>query len=490
MFLKTVHQKFNSDITLKHTSKPGFRHLFQRLRNDCHDMRLGPALALLLIIKIDPDGLINGGFMKLAFNQKWILSAFLIAALGSQYYYSVSSQQILSSEFASTVPEGVAAAAPAPASTTNQVEVINVEPTPAATGTQAVAAKEECAECQAVLVPRAQVDAVTQFLKSLPQAGAKPAPAAPAPAAPLVAAADDDDSPEAICRTERTDAGKALCLRRERANLQKEQDRDAMELRNQEFEDKMADYADRYSDNLDTLVSRYQSLLRTYSGRKKIDSAVAQRAFSKYIEPLLRRKLNSPSSSPEDVQALHDLILQISGGIPAEYRSVNNLIATDIKNAAQVRTGAVHDTLVEARQAYTDKDYIHSQELRAQAEQNRKQLLAEYNGSAQYGITGYFDMLSNNLSGSDDQSNANLIPSVRALFTTMNNESSNFLNINSSTTTDPNGQVINGGRSGRGTGPAPSVNSPITTQNTGPSLPTVTFGNPATTQQGSRGARR
>jgi hypothetical protein len=402
--------------------------------------------------------------MKKVINQKWILSAFLIAALGSQYYYSVSSQQILSSDFASTAVEGA-------------VTTINVD-APTANSTQAVGAKEECADCETLTLSHTEADALRNLLKSV---NSQSIPSPVAPAKPEVAAVADD-SPEALCADERTSAGKALCIRREKANLQKEQDEAEMDLRNQEFEDKMADYADRYSDNLDTLVSRFESLMRTYSGRKKIDPNVAKKVFVKYIEPLLRKKMNASSGSPEDVAALHDLISEISSSLPAEYRSINSVMALDIKAAAEARAAAVHGTLDEARQAYNDKDYIHSQELLATARQNREQLLAEYNGNMKYGITGYFDMLSNTLSNPDDQSNANLIPSVRALFTNMNNESQNFLNVNG------NGDgSSSGSRGGRGT--APSASAPITTNSVGPNLPNVSFGSPTQNRTGTRGSR-
>jgi len=256
-----------------------------------------------------------------------------------------------------------------------------------------------------------------------------------------------------------------------------------MDLRNQEFEDKMADYADRYPDNLDTLVTRFQSLLRTYSGRKKIDPGVSQKVFAKYIEPLLRKKLNASSGSPEDVQALHDLILNISNGLPSEYKGINNLMALDIKKAADARATSVHDTLTEARDAYNQKDFVQSQQLWNVADQNRKRLLTEFNGNVDFGITGYYDMLSNNLHGSDDVSNANLIPSVKALFTTMDTENRNFLNVNGNSS-DPN----SGGRSDRGTGSSPgtaSTQSAPNTSSTGPSLP-VSFGTMTQNQVGNR----
>ena len=44
---------------------------------------------------------INGGIMKQLFTQKWVLSSLLIAALGSQYYFSVSSKNIGAIDMAS-----------------------------------------------------------------------------------------------------------------------------------------------------------------------------------------------------------------------------------------------------------------------------------------------------------------------------------------------------------------------------------------------------
>jgi hypothetical protein len=256
----------------------------------------------------------------------------------------------------------------------------------------------------------------------------------------------------------------------------------------------MADYADRYPGNLETLSSRFQSLLRTYSGRKKIEPAVAQRVFAQYIEPLLRARINSTDQSPESLQALQDTILNISSGLPNEYRSINNLIARDIRTAAETRAAQVRARLQEARQAYDSKDFTTSQELWSTAEQERRRLLVEYNGSPRDGISGYYDMLANNLKTSDDQSNANMIPAIRNLFTQMNNDSTNWLgtNFNQGSSSTTGSGSASGSRGGRGTVASPQATTSGAPSGIGPALPnqgSMTIGSPSTTMQGGRTGR-
>lgn len=439
--------------------------------------------------------------MKKVFNQKWILSAFLIAALGSQYYYSVSSQQILSADFSSevAVSPDVSSPAPAPAAVAVPAPAPVAAPVPPPSATQGQA-PQACADCMVQwTMPASRAKEIEEVLAwAAAEKERRAAPAAvPAPApAPVATTPLAPETPEEICAIEPTASAKARCIRRENENLRKEADRDAMDLRNQEFEDKMADYADRYPGNLETLSSRFESLVRSYSGRRKIEPAVAQRVFAKYIEPLLRQRMNSADQSPESLQALQDTILKISNGLPQEYRGINNLIARDIKTAAETRSALVRSKLQEARQAYNDKDFTGSQELWAVAEQERRRLLTEYNGSPQDGISGYYDMLANNLKGADDVSNASLIPSVRNLFTRMNNESSNWLNVNFNTG-DSSSTTGSNSRAGRGTtaapsGGAPSINTSGAPSSIGPALPNssnMTIGSPNSTMQGSRTRR-
>jgi len=438
--------------------------------------------------------------MKKVINQKWILSAFLIAALGSQYYYSVSSQQILSADFASTaeLPADEVIRLVTPTSTSETT--VTPPPTPSPSTTQADA-PQACNDCVTWVLTRDQArsleNAVTNWTNIVrAREAAQPAPA-PTPSAPAPAAAPTASAPEtleSICADEPTQASKQRCIRRERENERQEAEREAMDIRGQEFEDKMADYADRYPGNLETLSSRFQSLLRTYSGRKKIEPAVAQRVFARYIEPLLRARLNSAEQTPEGLQALQDTILNISSGLPNEYRSINNLIALDIRRSAETRAAQVRARLQEARQAYDSKDFATSQELWQTAEQDRRRLLVEYNGSPRDGISGYYDMLANNLKSSDEQSNANMIPAIRNLFTQMNNDSSNWLgtNFNTGSSSTTGTGSASGSRGGRGTVASPQATTSGAPSGIGPALPNqgnMTIGSPNSTMQGSRTGR-
>ncbi|MGZ3691799.1 MAG: hypothetical protein ACXVAX_09860, partial [Pseudobdellovibrio sp.] len=206
--------------------------------------------------------------MKNVINQKWVLSAFLIAALGSQYYFSTSSNSMSETELASTAP------APAPKATVDDATQIlarasaagasgTVSATPgvsttvtARPATESSASTTDCADC--IRLSRADAEKIRSVLAEVAASRTTTSsPAATTPANPL-----------ADCANEATQADKLKCerqaredARRDAADLKKEKDLDARLARNEDFLDKMDDAADKCRGDLDCITSRYTSLL-------------------------------------------------------------------------------------------------------------------------------------------------------------------------------------------------------------------------------------
>ena len=231
--------------------------------------------------------------MKKLTSQKWILSAFMIAALGSQYYYSVSSQQLMSSDFASSalpsdiqnvianlppgskptttingnntiirvelaspitdakVPAGFSAAlATLPSGVTSSSAVSgNVVTRTIDSGASQIQAGSTvipCAECHANANPNGTVtlNSLQQEVDALKAKVAvitPPAPAvAAAPAAPAVAAAELPDTPENRCKQDPPLTPRDLrkCIKDERDNDKRDAAEEKAEKDRQAKEDK------------------------------------------------------------------------------------------------------------------------------------------------------------------------------------------------------------------------------------------------------------
>lgn len=325
--------------------------------------------------------------MKQLITKKWVLSGFLIAALGSQYYFSISSQHLSSVEMSSLtdataenlvdVTAIVEAQLASPSATTTVVrptagvsDSVVVSPSPqaapvapvvisgdASRRTEGVATATGCNDC--VTFTRAEAERIRAVLASV-VASRTAVPEAASPAVP----------PTIDCSTERG-AEKIRCereqrelARREAADAKREQELDERLTRNEEFLTKLEEAVDRCRGDVACISRRYTSLLRTYSGRRKIDANVARDAYKTYIETHLRTRL----LAGDDSEGLQDVISELSSGVPSEYRIVKDNMTMVIRQTTDIRAAAVKETYRQSQLALNQQNPTESHRLMSEAQ--------------------------------------------------------------------------------------------------------------------------
>ena len=435
--------------------------------------------------------------MKQLTTKKWVLSGFLIAALGSQYYFSISSQNLSSTEMSSLsvastenlvdvtaiVETQLAASATTtvvkPTAGASETVIVNPAPVVAASAdaskaTEGVSTAAGCPSGDCVVFTRAEAERIRAVLASMVESRNK---------------TSDSTTTSIDCSTEKG-AEKIRCereqrelARREAAEAKREKETSDRELRNEEFLTKMEEAVDRCRGDVACVSRRYTSLLRTYSGRRKIDANVAREAYKTHIETHLRTRL----LAGDDTESIQDIIAELSSGVPSDYRIVKDNVTLAIRQTTEVRAAAIKETYRQSQVALNQKNPAESQRLMGEAQAEHYNLTAQVFGNQATGQAGYADILADKLQTSDPTSwayvQSNLITPVRSLF-------SSIVPTSTSTNVDGNGQPTQPS-TGRGvirgstTGPQlqPITGAP---QNQGSG---ITFQQPTTTPQGRRVSR-
>jgi hypothetical protein len=297
----------------------------------------------------------NGGLMKQIPKQKWILSTLLVAALGSQYYFSISSKNLgafdLSSE---AVPPAVQALKDFTAAM-ERIAAPAAAPVAAPAVTQAAAPTAPCGDC--VILTKAEAQRVRAVLSKI---------------------ADKSKSPEGE-EVEETPREKRIRLAEERREAREEEKqrkkdeaqakadklREEKDARNEEFEEKMEDIASKCDGKITCLTRNYASVLSRYSGKKEIDKSVAQSVYKLHIEKVLEASMSDESKSNEVAEALASL----ARDVPKNYRQVKENAILAVKNAVSEkailantnfrlsqqlsRTGQISESISTSQQAET-----------------------------------------------------------------------------------------------------------------------------------------
>lgn len=400
--------------------------------------------------------------MKQLLTKKWVLSGFLIAALGSQYYFSVSSQHLSSIEMSSlteataenlvdvtAIVETQLASASAtttvvrPTAGSSDTVVVNPAPAAAASGdatrrTEGVTTAAGCPGGDCVVFTRAEAERIRAVLASM--VASRTGNAESRTSAPATIDCSAERGAEKIrCEREQRELA-----RRDAAEAKREKEISDRELRNEEFLTKMEEAVDRCRGDVACVSRRYTSLLRTYSGRRKIDANVARDAYRTHIESHLRTRL----LAGDDSAGLQDIISELSSGIPSDYRIVKDNLTLAIRQTTEIRAAAVKETYRQSQVALSQQNPAESSRLMQEAQAQHYSLTTEVFGNQATGQLGYADILSNNLQSSDPTSwayvQSNLITPVRNLFSNMIPTSTT-----GQQTVDANGQPIQNG-AGRG----------------------------------------
>jgi hypothetical protein len=430
--------------------------------------------------------------MKQIPKQKWILSTLLVAALGSQYYFSISSKNIGAFDLASVAPSAqvqalvdvsaalqrtqapaqVAAEASADLSRSLVATAAAITPSADATRvtapavTQGAAAAAPCGDC--VLLTKAEAERIRQILIEI----------------------TGRPNPSAEVAVEETPAEKRRRLREEKeqkkideAQAKADKLRDEKDARNDEFKDKMEDIASRCDGEITCLTSRYTSLLSRYSGKKKIDNSVAQAAYRMHIEKVLKASMSDESNS----EAVAEALASLGSDVPNDYRQVKESAILAVKNA------------VSEKAISANKNFRLSEQLSKAGKVNESISISQQAETDATDATGMANLYSSTLSQSlKDVSDSvtlaymsKLTPEVQRLLSNMRLTTGEALSTSDNTSTtnpliNPNQGTTRGVVRGGDASTTPSVGSSNTT-NTGNALNGVQFGN--TQSGGARGAR-
>lgn len=441
--------------------------------------------------------------MKNFAKQKWILSTLLIAALGSQYYFSTSSLQhqptsgVIDLSSRTPADEGAAPAAP-PASETPTPDTTTAA-TPETSGEQAPPPASETTEAAVVVCPAGYTCTRTSDTE--------------------VAQRDADairteTEAERIRRetAERRAARDAQREAAEEARIAREEEAVALrEAKEDRFIEEVELLAESRSSS--SVLSRFVSLLSRYKG---ISPAVANEAYRIHIEARLR-------DSSSDSSGLRELE-RLAGRIPSEFSqvktSMNTLIQesyrSNIQNGlteglASGDTNAIQQLISGVPSQHSRltadvaKQFVgtEAQSINAQfqladqlARQNRLQESLEVRQRAfesQSRLSETMRVYTTALYNSGDSAfktyvQRTFMPEVQTLLNGIGTTTAG------ATTADPNGTSRSGMTRG-GDQPASSlanpgnIGQPIGNVDNSNNLNSAIFGTPTTTQTGTRGGR-
>ena len=424
---------------------------------------------------------LNGGDMKTFTKQtnKWLLSTLLVAALGSQYYFSVSSNSIGNFEMSSEVPTAAdelatrlktldatpeLTAADLPQLEKRRKEIIaEFEPKIAAEKKAATEAKTvgmHCADCGVggitVTGSEKAIAAVAARLstkKSDPIVAATPALAVTITPA-TVTAKEEVKFETARERREREkeerDEAKAEVKRKKDDIKEAKADKlkDEKETRNEEFAEKAEEIAEKCLDNLSCKVNRLTTLMNRYTGKKKIDMFVVNKAYNQYIDKDLKAGLRGEDGSEGKAAAL-EAIAALTGALTGEYKSLKTR-TVDSAKAAQTSAALAVNGL------YKQADLYLKQNKPIEAKLSHDKGVKDEATFRQDAEVIYQSMY-HGLDSSKDQTTLDYVrnhyvPDVAKLLTQLSNTTATIgQTVNSSTTTVGSGRIARGGNVGSAT---------------------------------------
>lgn len=304
--------------------------------------------------------------MKQLPKQKWILSTLLVAALGSQYYFSTSSLSLGAIDLASVAPDAqvqalvdVSAALqrvqPAVAASGDRTVVVSGDRSSAAPAsadvsrrTEAVTPAAACSDC--VVLTKAEAERMRQILLEITGKKEKKEE--------VVA-----ETPSEKRRREREEREEK---KREEAEAKADKLREEKLARHEEFAEKAEELAYKCDGDVSCLTSRYSSLLLRYSGKKKIDLSVVQAAYRKHIDPSLKAALSDESKRESAVEALNSL----TRDIPNEYRAVKESAINSVKQVVSERAISANNNFKLSEQLSKANKVTESISVGQQAEQD------------------------------------------------------------------------------------------------------------------------
>ncbi len=294
----------------------------------------------------------------LTLNKKWILTASLLAVLGTQYSFQPSSLGIQSvssvqnyGEFvlASTSPE----ATTADPNSSNKTEATN---------------PNECKDCKTfVLSPTNTLKlSLEDYTKLLTQIQLQ-VPAA-TPAALPVANPDSDCEPARADETHAERRERIQCEKDEKKQAKEDKLKEKQEARIEKFEDKMEALKDKCADDLECLSSGFTSTLSRYAGKNVLTAAVINKAFNSVVGVPFKKALasNDPAAVANAQSLLQDM--------PEQYKALKQAVIIAVKAQATLsanKVSAEYAALTEISKQNNPQAYF---EAAAQTQQDHQTL--------------------------------------------------------------------------------------------------------------------
>ncbi len=447
---------------------------------------------------------------------KWLLSTLLIAALGSQYYFSVSSKSLGSTEMSSTASEEKLArlkleldsnheASPevkvkrikeldaefAPKIAAEKLagqslgpqkieqlaaaktEKIVLEPVVAKSETEGKTVQIFCADCGtsgiSVTGSEDAIKAIAVRLSTKKEEKIEPAVAKVEVKEEVVieTAAEKRER----LKQEKEDKKQAIKDKKEEIKQAKlDKINEAKSERNDLFAEKAEEMADKCKDDLDCKVKGLSSLMTTYSGNRKVDLFVVTKAYNQYIDKDLKAGLSAAPGTEAHVAALEAIYPMMA--IPSEYKSLKTRTIEYTKAGQNVTANSINEAYKRATVLGEQKKSIESYNVRDQAIQAEQLFKSDYD----YIKSNIYE----GLSSSKDQTTmayvtSNYLTDINKIVTRL----SNAAGITDTVTT-----VTAGGRAGR-TGNGTILNgNPV--QSNADILSGVKFGTATTNRVGTR----
>ena len=208
---------------------------------------------------------------------------------------------------------------------------------------------------------------------------------------------------------------------KELAKKEKEDDKRAKKLeekteRNERFAEKMEDVGEKCKENIECATTELSALLSRYTGDKKIDNAVVNKAFNKYVSKDLRAALGNRENTPE----VADAIYQMTSEIPNEYRFLKVKAIDVVRNESVTRAAEINRDFQMASKLTKANKPLEAEQYWRSANTNANAFAHDYN-VLRSSMTG-------GLESSQDRAtlayvNSDYVPNMQKLLTSLSNPS-------------------------------------------------------------------
>lgn len=336
-----------------------------------------------------------GGFMKQVSGtkQKWILSLALLAVLGSQSYFQISSNSLNSFELASRDPAEVL---PSPKGIASKPDLAKE---------QKEADAKRIAELKAGLKKdvddaQAKIDELKKLTEGRPGATdctdgscssalikkvVSPLPVEETEAQIRARERKERADEKAEERRQRLADKEEARQDKERIRKEKEEDQKQAEKEkkadeaakrkevNADFTEKMKSIEDDCSgEGITCMGQKMTEILKEYSGKDvvKPESAVVTKAFNKYFAESFRLALRDPAAQQQVLATLHE----ITADLPIEYRQLKEKSLDMVSSATMVEATKINTNFVAAAQLQKAKKFDEALALQIAGTQQRDQL--------------------------------------------------------------------------------------------------------------------